>query len=350
MGGGVQLQLHRKQQTGPAHDHASVTGAPLASHRVDRTEITAVSLVIDWLPRRVGSIDVRSVARETAREVADDDVPGLAAEMAYHSVLALFPFLLLLAGATSLIDNVLPVGDLTQRIVDKAAQVMPDDAVSLIESFTQEVVDSDGGLAILVGLVGSLWAASAAIGSAMKALNRAYDVRERRGFIRRKLVALALTVLFGAMLLLAAGLLSTGTLMAGGIGRALGWKDEAVLAWNILTPFGALALIIFAVAMLYWMAPDTDHSLEWITPGAVLFAVGWVAASVLFTFYVTNFGSYNRTYGSIGAVIVLLVWLYWTNMLLLVGGELNAVLAKRHDTAYKRDASKQRSSGSPAQP
>jgi membrane protein len=308
-------------------------------------------VVLDRLPHwRIGDADVGAIARETAKEIADDDVPGLAAEMAYHSILAIFPFLLLLAGLTSAIDNVFSVGNLTQRIVDRAAKVMPDDAVSLIESFTREVVESDGGLAMAVGLIGALWAASAAIGSAMKALNRAYDVPEKRGFFHRKLVALALTVLFGLLLLGAAGLLATGQLMAGGIGGPLGWSDEATLTWNIMTPVGALAMIIVAVAMLYWLGPDTDHELKWITPGATLFAIGWVAGSVLFTLYVSNFASYNRTYGSIGAVIILLVWLYWTNLLLLVGGELNAVLARRHDDSYQRDRSAPKTSGSAAQP
>ena len=293
-----------------------------------------MAILIDRIPQwRVGDVEVTSIARDTAREIADDDVPGLAAEMAYHSVLAIFPFLLLLAGITSIIDNLFPVGDLTQRIVDRAARVMPDDAVSLIESFTREVVESDGGWAMVIGLAGAMWAGSSAIGSAMKALNRAYDVPERRGFVRRKLTAVALTMMFGAMLLGAAGLMTTGALMAGGIGQALGWGNEAKLVWNLATPGGALLLVVIAVAILYWLGPDTDSKLRWITPGATLFAAGWIAGSTLFTLYVANFGTYNRTYGSIGAVIVLLVWLYWTNLLLLVGGELNAVIAKQHDEA-----------------
>ena len=305
-----------------------------------------MALSIERLERwRVGSIDIGPIVKETAAEVADDDVAGLSAEMAYHSILALFPFLLLLAGLASLIDDVLPVGDLTGHVVDRASRVMPDDAVSVIESFTEEVVSARGGLAIAVGLVGSLWAASSAIGSAMKALNRAYDMKEDRGFIGRKLVALALTVLFTGALLLAAALLATGSFVAGGLGKALGWEQQFVTLWNVLSPVAALLLLTFGVAMLYWLAPSTDHQLKWITPGAVLFVVGWVIASLVFAFYVSNFASYNRTYGSIGAVIILLVWLYWSNFLLLLGGELNAVLARRHDPDYRREAGGGRKAG-----
>lgn len=299
---------------------------------------------------RVGSVEVGPIVKETIREVGDDDVPGLAAEMAYHSILAVFPFLLFLTGLTAIIDNMFGVGDLTQRIVDRADNVMPDDAVSLIESFTDEVVNSRGGWAMLIGLTGSLWAASSAIGSAMKALNRAYDVKEDRGFVRRKLLSLALTVLFSGALLLAALLLSTGGLVAGGIGRPLGWSDELAMLWNAVTPVLALTMLMFGVAMLYWLAPNSANQLKWITPGAVLFVAGWIAASLAFAFYVSNFASYNRTYGSIGAVIILLIWLYWSNFLMLLGGELNAVVGRRHDETYRQGPNRRSDRPSPAQP
>lgn len=307
-----------------------------------------------WIGRlphwRVGQVDLTDVARETIKEVNDDDVSGLSAEMAYHAILALFPFLLFLTGLTAVVDNVFPVGDLTQRIVDKASQVMPEDATSLIESFTTEVVNSQGTTAIVIGLVGSMWAASAAIGAAMKALNRSYDVTEDRGFVRRKLVALGLTLLFGGLMLAAALLIATGTFMASEIGGALGWEDQAIRLWNWVTIPVALMLVTLAVALLYWLAPNTGHAFTWITPGALLFTLGWVIASLGFAFYVSNFASYNRTYGSIGAVIILLVWLYWSNFILLVGGELNAVLARRHDEEYQRENGGAEKSGSAAQP
>jgi len=300
---------------------------------------------------RVGEFDITGIARETIKEVGDDDVPGLAAEMAYHSILAIFPFLLLLAGLTAVIDNVFSVGDLTQRIVDKSSQVMPEDATSLIESFTNEVVKSDGTGAIIFGSLGALWAASSAIGVVMKALNRAYDVPEDRGFVKRKLVALGLTLIFGSLILAAAMLIATGQFMAGGIGEALGWEGQLVLLWNWATIPVTLILVTIAVAVLYAFAPSTGHGFAWVSAGALLFVVGWVTASIALTMYVSRFGSYNRTYGSISAVILLLVWLYWSNLMLLVGGELNAVLARRHDEEFKQEqGAPAETSGSPAQP
>lgn len=311
-----------------------------------------MAIVIDRLPRwRVGDIEVNEIAKETVREVGDDDVPGLAAEMAYHSLLAIFPFLLFLTGLTAVINRVFAIPDLTGQIVDRAAQVMPDDAVSVVESFTDELVTSQGTGAVIFGLAGTLWAASSAMGTAMKALNRAYDVSEDRGFARRRIVALLLTLLFTGFLMGAVGLIASGGIMAGGIGQTLGWERQFVQLWNWLTIPMALVLVMLAVALLYWLAPNTGHSFRWITPGAVLFVAGWVIASLAFAFYVSNFASYNRTYGSIGAVIILIVWLYWTNFILLIGGELNAVLARRHDERYQaEEGSKPESTGSRASP
>jgi len=312
-----------------------------------------MAAILDKLPDvHVGRLDVTSVVRETVREVSDDDVPGLAAEMAYHSILALFPFLLFLAGLTAVINRFFDVGNLTDRIVDRASDILPEDATSLFRSFLDQIVKSRGEGALIIGLLASLWAASAAIGCVMKALNRAYDVQENRGFFARKAVAIVLTVLFGGLILTASVLIGTGQFMAGGIGRAFGWHSQFVTLWNWLTFPLALVLVTFAVSLLYWLAPATRHSYRWITPGALLFVVGWVVASVGFAIYISNFGSYNRSYGSTAAVIVLLVWLYWSSLLLLIGGELNAVLARREDPDYRAEqgVKPQTASGSRAQP
>lgn len=311
-----------------------------------------MAALLDRLPQwRVGHTDVTGIVKETIREAQDDDVPGLAAEMAYHSILAIFPFLLFLAGLTSIIDNVFGVGDLTDRIIDKAGRVMPEDAQSVLRGFTEEVVNSDGTGAMVFGLLGAFWAASSAVSSAMKALNRAYDVKDERGIVRKKAVALGITLLFFGLMLAAAILLATGRYMAGEIGDALGWERSFVVIYNWASLPAALALVALAAAILYALAPNSAHQWRWVSPGALLFAAAWAIGSLALAFYVSRFGAYNRTYGSIGAVILLLVWLYWTNFILLVGGELNAVLAAREDKAYQREPNRtRRTRGSPANP
>lgn len=297
-----------------------------------------MALVLDRIPAwRVGGVNVTGVARQTVREAVEDDVPGLAAEMTYHSVLAIFPLLLLLVGITSLVDSVFNVPDLTDKIVDKAAQVMPDDAVSVLRGFTDEVVASDGTGAIIFGLFGSLWAASAAISTAIKALNRAYDVDESRGFVRKRLLALGLTITFALMMLTATLLLTTGAAARDGIGGPLGWDQGLTTAWNVATPAAAVLLVFVATALLYWLGPNVEMQLRFVGPGALLFVTAWILFSLGFAYYIANFESYNRVYGSLAAVIILLVWLYWSNILLLAGAELNAVLAKRFDEEYQDD-------------
>ena len=132
-------------------------------------------------------------------------------------------------------------------------------------------------------------------------------------------------------------LLGAGGVMAERIGNALGWRSEVVTAWTVLAFPLSLAMVVLGVALLYWLAPNTGHEFRWITPGAALFAIAWVLASLLFALYLANFGSYNRTYGSLGAVIILMAWLYWTSFILMAGGELNAVLARREDDTYRAE-------------
>jgi membrane protein len=311
-----------------------------------------MTALINRLPHvRMGGTDVTDVAKETLAELKDDDVSGLAAEMTYHSILALFPFLLFLAGITALIDNVFDAPNLADQIVDKAGQVMPEDAQSLLRSFTEELVAAPGGWAMAIGLGGALWATMSGVKTAMKALNRAYDARENRGFVRKNLLALALTFANVGLILAGTTILASGAAIAGGAGEALGWADALVLLWTIVSVPLSLLLIAVAVALLYWVGPAVKHSVEWVSPGAVLFMVVWIIASLAFGWYVANFGNYNRTYGSIGAVILLLVWLYWTNFILLAGAELNAVLARRKDEKYQNDPNRQESpAGTPANP
>jgi membrane protein len=202
-----------------------------------------------------------------------------------------------------------------------------------------------------IGLGGALWATMSGVKTAMKALNRAYDASENRGFVSKNLIAFSLTILVVGLIFAGTAILASGAAMAGGAGDALGWASEFSMLWTIASVPFSLLLIAVAVALLYWLGPAVKHSIEWVSPGAILFMVVWIAASVAFSWYVANFGNYNRTYGSIGAVILLLIWLYWTNYILLAGAELNAVLARRKDPEYQRDPNRHESpSGTPANP
>ena len=277
----------------------------------------------------VGEVELKSTLKETITHFVDDDGMGMAAQMSYHALLAIFPFLFFLAGLTSVIDTVFNIPNLSDKIVNLAGHVMPPNAQDTLRSFTEPLVTSRGGwIAILLGLGGALWSSSNAVQAAMKSLNRAYDVQTRK-FPRSKIFAIAMTIVFTLLILVATLLFGSGQWLAGGVGGLFGWNPWFAFLWNLFSPLLALALALSAVALLYWKGPNTQVELKTVLPGAILFVLAWIIFSIGFSYYLANFASYDKVYGSIAAVIILLVWLYWTNTILLFGGEMNATL-QRH--------------------
>lgn len=307
-----------------------------------------MAAVLDKIPAwRVGRLDVTGLGKATVQEVLADDVMGLAAQMSYHAILAMFPFLILVAGITSLVDQGFGL-HISTSITDQTSGVLPSDLQSVLKRFTDQLsVASGSWFAIAFGLAGALYTASSAVKAAVKSLNRAYDVKPR-SFIPANVVAVALTVGFALLMLGATLLLGSGAWLAGGVGSLVGWGGAFTALWNVLAPLLAMLLVVAAASLLYSLGPNTDIELRYVLPGALLFVIGWIVFSIGFGFYIGNFASYNKVYGSIAAVIVLLVWLYWTNALLLIGGELNAVLQRRIDAENGRGPRPNRIGAEPA--
>jgi membrane protein len=180
-----------------------------------------------------------------------------------------------------------------------------------------------GGL-LSFGLLAALWTSSSAITAIMDSLNRAYDVKEGRPFWKVRGLAILLTVGLSIFIIVSLVLLTFGPQIGSWIANVvgLGWVFE--LTWNIVRWPVIVGLLIGALALVYYLAPDVEQQWQWITPGAVIAILGWLVASVGFSYYVNHFGSYNATYGSIGAVIALLTWMYVSGFFVLVGGEINA--------------------------
>lgn len=273
---------------------------------------------------RVESRGLVDLARRVVKDAGEADVPGLAAEMAYHSLFAIFALLLLLAGITAAVDDLFGIHNMRERLVDSANDVLPQNASVVIESFLNDVVDSRGQGALIFGLIGVAWSGSSLVGSAMKGLNRIARTDESRGMIQRKLLAVGLALGFGGMIVLATIIVVFHGALADGFGDVFGGRGAAELVMTAVAWPVALFLVALAAALLYWQGPDRDHHFHWVTPGAVLFAAGWVAASIVASVYVSYGGSPNRTYGLIAAVIAAIVWLYWSNLLFLAGAVLNA--------------------------
>jgi membrane protein len=202
--------------------------------------------------------------------------------------------------------------------------MLPGEALQLVQDHVRELVTNRRGGLLSLGLLAALWTSSSAVTAITDSLNRSYDVEEGRPFWKVRLMAILLTIGLSVFIIVSLILLTFGPQIGGWIADKVGLGSVFKLAWNILRWPVIVGLIIVAMALIYYMAPDVEQEWQWITPGSVVAVVGWLLASLGFSFYVNNFGSYNATYGSIGAVIVLLTWMYVSGFFILVGGEINA--------------------------
>ena len=262
------------------------------------------------------------------REVGDDDAGGLAAELAYHFLLALFPFFIFLTALGGVIASLINVNNPAQSVVNLLGANLPPETAGLLTSQLQSVITAHNPGLLSFGIIGALWAATSGMKSVMKAMNRAFDVPESRSFLKKHLVALGLTLLFSLFVFLAFALLVIGEFFAREAAAVLGLPALAVdlIRWAL-----AIMLIAAGTAVLYWAAPNLDLEFRWVSPGSVLFTIGWLAATALFAFYVRNFGSYNATYGALGGMVVLLIWFFLTGYILILGAELNAIIDQQVD-------------------
>jgi membrane protein len=268
----------------------------------------------------------RQLLKRAAREFREDDLTLLAAALTYYGVLSLFPALLVLVSILGLIGS-----SATQPLIDNLGALAPGAARDVVTSAIRNVQNGSGtaGFAFVAGLLGALWSASGYVGGFMKASNVIYEVEEGRPFWKLRPLQIAVTVLL--VVLTAAISLSivvTGPL-AKKVGDVIGLGDTAVTVWSI-AKWPVIALLVSQIiAFLYWVAPNVRQpGYRWISPGGIVAVVLWVIASAAFAFYVANFGSYNKTYGSVAALIVFLIWLWITNVVILLGAELNAELER----------------------
>jgi membrane protein len=269
---------------------------------------------------KLGGLSVKELGQRVIHEIQQDDCLGRAAQLAYYFLFALFPFFLVL---TTLLGY-LPVPNLMDRLLETLAEMLPSEALQLVQDHVRELVTNQRGGLLSLGILAALWTSSSAVTAIMDSLNRSYDVEEGRPFWKVRLMAILLTIGLSVFIIVSLILLTFGPQIGGWIADKVGLGSVFKLAWNILRWPVIVGLIIVAMALIYYMAPDVEQEWQWITPGSVVAVVGWLLASLGFSFYVNNFGSYNATYGSIGAVIVLLTWMYVSGFFILVGGEINA--------------------------
>lgn len=281
------------------------------------------------------------LATRVIKEFADDEMSTYASALAYQMFFSLFPFLLFLIALISFLD--LPT--FFDWLREQAAYFLPSEAMDQLNPAIDRFQQQGSGL-FSVGIVVAIWTSSSAVRSTMDAMNKAYDVKEGRPAWKRVPLSVLYTLGLAALLLSAAGLMVVGPSVMNWLAHWLGLEQVMVMLWNLLRWPVAIVLMVVAVALVYYAAPDVEQKFRFITPGSVLAVVVWIAASVGFGFYVKNFGNYNALYGSIGAIIILLLYFYISAAVLLLGAELNAVL-EHHDPEGKESGEKVEGDGAP---
>ncbi len=262
------------------------------------------------------------VLKRTVREFKEDNLTDWAAALTYYGILAIFPAILALVSLLGLVG-----ASATQPLIDNLATVAPGPAKEIFTGAVENLQKSQGtgGILFIVGLAGALWSASGYVAAFMRASNYIYDIEEGRPIWVKAPVRLGVTLVLVVLSVLSAlAVVVTGDL-ARQVGNLVGVGDTAVTVWGIVKWPVLLLVVSLMFAILYWAAPNVKHAgFRWISPGGVVAVVLWLIASAVFAFYVANFGSYNKTYGALGGVIIFLVWLWLSNVAVLLGAEFNA--------------------------
>ncbi|HEY1527061.1 MAG TPA: YihY/virulence factor BrkB family protein [Candidatus Angelobacter sp.] len=270
---------------------------------------------------KLGGLTPWQLLKRVYHEIVDDEVLTRSAALAYYFVSALFPMIFFLMAMLGLFSQ---SHDLQSSLLNYTARFMPADAYRLVQKTLQEITNSSTGLKLAFGLVLAVWSGAGGVVSIMDALNRCYHVKDSRPFWKQRLIALALTVAIAALTIVALAIVLYGGDVADFVGAHVGLTTVAVVAWHIAQWPIALLFVVISFALLYFWGPDTKQQWQWITPGSLVGVLAWIGASLLFRVYLHFFDSYSKTYGSLGAVIVLLLWLYISGLAIMVGGEINS--------------------------
>lgn len=258
--------------------------------------------------------------KRTAREARDDDCLGMAAQLAYYFFFALFPAFLFVLAFASFFTLTTFVAD----VVDALRPIASSEILDFLRTQLQHLSDANSSGILTIGILGAVWSSSAALVSVIDSLNRAYDLVEARPWWRVRLTAMVLTIALAVLGMVSLSLITVGPLAAARLAESYGLGHAFEQAWTIVQWPVAFFLVTTAMGLVYYFAPDAEQEWVWVTPGSVLAALLWFAASLAFKFYAANVTDYNATYGAAGVVMVLLLWFYMSGLAILIGAELNA--------------------------
>jgi membrane protein len=269
-------------------------------------------------------------------EINEDNVYNGAAALGFYMTLSIFPAFVVIMT----VIPYLPIEDVDQAIMDLLHETLPEESAALVEGVVADVTEEQRGGLLSFGILFTLWTVSTGMYAIMQQLNITYDVREERNFVMARITALLLSIAFVALVIGAFSLIVLGGVMEEWVFAAFGDSTAVVLAFRAFRWIVIVMALLLGFALIYRFAPNVQQSFRFITPGAVLGVLLLAAASLAFTVYVRNFADYDATYGSIGAVIILMFWLYIAGLVILIGSEINA-LVEHYSPAGKNKGEKE---------
>jgi len=268
--------------------------------------------------------ELQAAITHTYDDIQDNHTLQMAAALSYYFVISLFPALIFLSAVVAY----LPVPDLFNQALTLMSRFVPAESMGLVRKVLTDVVTPYRTTFLSFGLLGTMWAASGGFAAAIEALNIAYDVQESRPYWKTRPLALALTLLMGTLLLTALGVMIVGPRFGEWLAAKLHLSILYIVLWPYIRWIIAVTFTVLSVEALYFLAPNVKQRFWASLPGAILAVAAWLALSYLLGIYFRQFANFNKTYGTLGAAVALMVWLYWTGFAMLVGAELNAELAK----------------------
>jgi membrane protein len=291
--------------------------------------------------RWLGGLPLKDLAVRVWRETNEDGVLGRAAELAYYFLLALFPMLIFLTSLVGFLPG------LKEAIFTALARFVPGEAMRLVSETISDVTRNRSGGLISFGVLGALWAASGGVSAVMGTLSVAYDAREERSFWKIRLIAIGLTIMLALLIVGGTALVMFGDRFAAWLAPQLGLGTAFTAVWGVVHYLVGLALLFLGLELIYYFGPNVEQDWKWVTPGAVFAVVSIVVASLLFSLYLRFAPDYSATYGSLGAAVVLMLWLYLMGAVILIGGEINAEIAHAADRplVQKEGSERPRSAG-----
>lgn len=273
---------------------------------------------------KFGGLTPLTLTQRAIKKLGVDELSTRSASLSYYFILALFPMLLFLVSLVGIFAS--PSSELGESIFSALSRLAPGSASELVHSVVNQTSKSSSSIKLAAGILGALWAASAGMGAVVVSLNVVYRLAETRPWWKQKLTVVGLTIALAGLIILAEVLILYGGKIGQAFATSMGLGDFFKVTWTMLQWPLSFAAMFLSFSIIYYFAPNLKGEWHWVTPGAALGVVLWLIASLGFRVYLRFFNSYSATYGSLGAVIILLLWLYLTGFAILIGGELNWVI------------------------